>query len=331
MITSKDVARLSGVSQATVSRVLSNPDRVSPTLRRNVYEAMRMLNYVPHRGAQTLRGGRTSTVGIVVDDLLNPAMPLMLDEVTHALDAVGYRAIIWNANMSQSSAVRAIQERSIDGLIFTTATELSPELQAAIALGSPIVLINRTVDSLDCDKVVSRNTQGAFRVAEYLTKHAKRTVAFIEGPPIASTARQRSDTFILRMAELGNHIPVTRRFNGEFSYERASEVARLMLADDNPPDAIFCANDYMALGAIDAVRQHRASGGAECWVVGFDDIPMASWPAFDLTTVRQPFPEMVKKGVSLLLDRIENPDRKAQTIEFDCELVVRGSTGFLGP
>lgn len=322
MATSRDVARLAGVSQATVSRTLSSPEVVSPETRESVYRAMKALNYVPHRVAQTLKRGKTGTIGVVVADLLNPAMSYMLHEITRVLDGAGLRATIWHGGMSERGVVRGIRERSVDGVIFTTATENSEQLHTAVAIGMPVVLVNRTVDALECDRVTSNNTDGAAAVADYLVRYGRTAAAFVCGKHAASTARLRKESFLLRMAELGHPVPRHRRLLGEFSYERALEVTREALRSSDPPDAIFCANDLMAFGALDAVRE----SGRDCWVIGYDSLPMSAWASFNLTTVRQPFPEMISQGIDFLIDRIQDPDIPYRSVEFEPTLVVRGST-----
>ncbi|MCZ2401649.1 LacI family DNA-binding transcriptional regulator [Paenarthrobacter sp. Z7-10] len=326
MVTSRDVAELAGVSQATVSRAISSSSKLSAATAAKVHAAMATLGYVPHAGAQAMKTRRTNTVGVVVADLTNPFYPEVLDELTRELDAAGYRAVIWNAGGgSHSDALKAIREHAVDGVIFTTATEDSLELQAAVQRQSPIVLINRMVDGLDCDQVTSSNLAGGAAVADFLVQNGKFRPAFIGGTPAASTSRDREAGFLLRMAEQGHPVPDRFRFPGNFSHDVGAEIMRGLLAGPGCPDAVFCANDYMAFGAIDALRAHRDAGGDGCWIVGYDDVEMASWQSFDLTTVRQPSREMARAGTRMLLQRIASPGLPARRLEFPCQLIVRGS------
>lgn len=168
MVTSRDVAQLAGVSQATVSRALSSSSKITPETKARVQAEMEALGYVPHAGAQAMKTRRTNTIGVVVADITNPFYPEVLDELTKTkeLEAAGYRVVIWNAGGgSHHGALSAIRERAVDGVIFTTATEESPELHAALEWDSPIVLINRVVDGLECDQVTSDNLSGGAAVA----------------------------------------------------------------------------------------------------------------------------------------------------------------------
>lgn len=327
MVTSRDVARMAGVSQATVSRSMSHSSNVAPATRERVLAAMDSLGYVPHAGATAMRTRRTNTIGVVVADLANPFYPEVLDELTRNIAGAGFRVVIWNTGGgSQDDALTAIRERAIDGVAFTTATEESAELRAAVERNSPIVLINRSVSGVDCDQVTSSNRIGGAAVADYLVGSGKMNVAFIGGATNASTSRERSEGFLGRMVELGHPVPEELRFNGEYSYRLSAQITDGLLDRISRPEAIFCANDYMAFGALDSLRANGRSAPTDCWVIGYDDVDMAAWSSFDLTTIRQPSREMARTGAKLLLARIESPDRPTEHVEFPCHLIVRGST-----
>ena len=332
MVTSRDVARLAGVSQATVSRVMSSPAKLSPATAAKVHAAMEELGYVPHAGAQAMKTRRTRTIGVVVADLTNPFYSEILDELTKELDAAGYRVVLWNAGGgSHQNALTAIREHAVDGVIFTTATEESVELQAAVEKGSPLVLINRVVDRFECDQVTSSNRAGGALVADYLLANNKTRVAFIGGAQNASTSRDRAAGFLERMREASHPVPEELRLHGTFSHDVSAGFMERLLSLPERPQAVFCANDYMAFGALDALRRHGLSAPEDCWIIGYDDVEMAAWDSFSLTTIRQPSREMAREGARLLLDRIESPGQPPQRREFPCELIVRGSASPAGP
>lgn len=331
MVTSRDVAELAGVSQATVSRVMSSSPKLSPATKARVEAAMATLGYVPHAGAQAMKTRRTNTIGVVVADLTNPFYAEVLDELTRVLDVAGFRIVIWNAGGgSHDDALKAISEHAVDGVIFTTATEDSLELQAALEKDGPIVLINRVVESLDCDQVTSSNTEGGAAVADYLLAHDRTRVAFIGGTENASTSRDRGQGFLGRMAERGHPVPEQFRFQCGFSHDVSARVMDRLLNRADRPQAVFCANDHMAFGALDALRANQVQPH-ECWVIGYDDVDMAAWSSFSLTTVRQPSREMARIGAQLLVERIHSPDIASRRVNFHCDLIVRGSTGQAKP
>lgn len=326
-VTSRDVARLAGVSQATVSRVLTDGKIVSEGTRARVVAAMEKLGYVPHAAATAMKTRRTNTIGVVVADLANPFYQEALDELTTEISQAGYRVVVWNTGHgSRSDALVAIREKAVDGVAFTTATEESAELKAAVERNSPLVLINRTVSGIECDQVISENEAGAAAVADFVVTNDRSRAAFIGGSPNASTSRERRTGFLNRMAELGQPVDEALVFAGGFSHETSRNITLSLLASARLPDVLFCANDYMAFGALDAIKAVGLSPSQAPWVIGFDDVAMASWSSFDLTTVRQPSREMARIGTELLIARINDPLTPVTKKVFPCELVVRGST-----
>lgn len=327
MVTSRDVAKAAGVSQATVSRVMSSSGRIRLETRQKVQEAMKELGYIPHAGAQAMKTRRTNTIGVVVAELTNPFYAEVLDELTQFFADANYRVVVWNAGSdSHNDALKAIREHAVDGVAFTTATAESPELQAAVEKSSPIVLINRTLEGVDCDRVSSNNLAGGATVADYLVENRRRKIAFIGGTGTASTSRDRARGFLNRMQELGRPVHRSMRRDACFSHDLSTLAMQDFLALTVRPDAVFCANDYMAFGAMDALRRAGLRAPQDCWVIGYDDVECASWPSFDLTTVRQPSREMARIGAQMLIERIEDPTRPWQWREFPSEIIVRGST-----
>jgi LacI family transcriptional regulator len=150
-------------------------------------------------------------------------------------------------------------------------------------------------------------------------------VAFIGGAQNASTSRERGRGFLGRMAERGHAVPEHFRFDGGFSHDISAQITNRLLSRADRPQAIFCANDHMAFGALDTLRAHHIQP-PDCWVIGYDDVDMAAWDSFSLTTVRQPSREMARAGAEMMLNRIHSPKRAPQRVNFPCDLIVRGST-----
>lgn len=327
MATSRDVAKLAGVSQATVSRALSN-GTVSAATRARILEAAARVGYVPNLGARAMKTGRVNTVGVVVADLSNPFYPEILEALTATLDRAGQKVTLWNSDgPGNNAALGAIRGGSVDGVIFTTVTESSEPLRAALAGHSPVVLINRTVDSLPCDQVTSDNASGGAAVADYFVRNGHSRIAFVGGPPAASTARDRRAGFEQRLTELGVPLAPELIRTGSFSHDFGFTATSDLLRQAHPPTALLCSNDLIAFGALDAARMSDVEVPGQLWVVGYDDITMSSWPAFDLTTVHQPSKEMAEAGAQALLDRIDNPRSPLTRLMFRSHVVSRGSTG----
>ena len=329
MVTSRDVARLAGVSQATVSRVIQDRSNVRPATKERVQKALKDLGYVPNAMARAMRTQRSGIVGVVVARLTNPFFPQLLDALSEALADAGMKMFLWSSSDGHSdrAAITAFKGMSLDSVIFTTAQSDSEALSEAIDLGVPLVLINRSLEWVRCDQVTSDNMTGGATVAEYFLQNGHSRVGLVGGDPRTSTGLERSLGYTSRLEELGSGLAKSMHHTCDFTHEAGMLATQAMLRDAKPPSAIFCANDLLAFGALSAARVEGVRVPEDLWLVGYDDIDMASWPVFNLTTVRQPTADMARAAVTALIERAVDPSRPFRHIRFTGELIVRGSTG----
>jgi LacI family transcriptional regulator len=327
MANSRDVAKLARVSQATVSRViLGGP--VSQATRDRVVAAMESVGYVPDLGARAMKTGVTDTIGVVVDDLANPFYPYLLDALTAALDDAGKKVSLWTSNgRLNEAALDAIASRSVDGVIFTTVVETSEMLKAAIRRHSRFVLVHRGVEGLPADQVTTDNFDGGRIVAEFFVAGGHRTVAIVGANDSASTTRDRRRGFLHCLNSHGITLAPEYIAAHDYTYDFGYQSAGRLLNLSKPPTALFCTNDVSAMGALDRVRERGLRVPDDIWVVGFDDIPMASWKSYDLTSVRQPVDRLATIGTRLMLERLADGAKPVEKIVLGCELIRRGTTG----
>jgi len=319
------------VSQSTVSRVLRGDPGVRPEARERVLKALEQTRYEPNAAARAFRTHRSGSIGVVVARLSYPLFPAMLESIGAQLARLGFRTVVWDSEHGGDlPASRALRQRIVDGVILTAATAESEFLRDATGAGGPVVLVNRTVGGYEADQVSSDNRDGGRKVARYLLRNGRERIALIGGSSHASTIRDRERGFREGLEELGSPLPP--QFYGQVeSFSHAGhawgKVAAVRLLQlGTPPDAIFCVNDAIALGAIDGARSLGLRIPEDLWIVGYDDIELSSWDAYQLTTVRQPMSQMIERAISLLLARIDERDRP---IAFECfanELVIRQST-----
>ena len=327
-VTSHDVARMAGVSQATVSRVLRQDPKVRPATRDRVLRVLTETRYEPNAAARAFRTNRSGSVGVVVARLSYQLYPVMLEAIGAQLARLGQRMIVWDSEHGGDlPASRALRQGIVDGVILTAATRESEFLQDIRSPQSPVVLVNRTVDDYPSDQVSSDNLGGGMRVAEYLLRNDRRRIALIGGIPRASTIRDRERGLRETLQRAGvDLLPHFYERSETFSHASGQDAVTRLLELGTPPDAIFCVNDVLALGAIDGARALGVRVPEDLWVVGYDDIELASWGAYDLTTVRQPMEQMVAHAIDLLLAKIANRDKPLAHKCFPNELVIRRST-----
>lgn len=328
MATSSEVAREAGVSQATVSRVLNDDPRVAPETRARVLEAIERLNYTPNAIARGLVTSKTGLIGVVVSDIMNPFYPEFLEAITDTLGDHGLRTVLYNArNQGEDVYTRVLLEQRVDGIIFTSALRHSPMVHKLTERGFPLVLTNRYAEDVDCDIAIGDNLGGGRLAGERLLELGHRRIAVMAGDPETSTSHERLEGFKAALADAGVELDEELVRLCEFSSARTQEETQAVLTLDDPPTAIFCLNDLMAFGAVNGVRAAGLSIPEDVSVIGFDDIWMAGWQAFRLTTVHQPLAEMARSSVDLLIRRLEEPDRPVRKLVFGTHLVERATTG----
>jgi LacI family transcriptional regulator len=329
VVTSWDIARKAGVSQATVSRVINGSDRVAPETRLRVMEVVEQLGYAPNAIARGLVTSRTQLVGVIGSDVTNPFYPELLEAMSARLSDHGLKMLFYNTgrNTADGDYVRFLQEHRVDGFIFASATLDSEVVRELAEQSFPLVLTNRYVDDLDCDVVVADNVGGAAAAARHLLELGHQEIAIIEGSPNTSTSRDRVSSFRMELERAGVGVPDEFIARGEFLHDLAYRATAELLTLRRRPSAIFCANDLMALGAINAAIASGVRVPEEVSIVGFDAIAMSRWDAFRLTTVRQPISEMARACVDRLEKRIGAPELRTERLVFASELVVGSSTG----
>ena len=323
--TSHDVALAAGVSQPTVSRALRGDPSVAEATRQRVRDAAETLGYVPSERGRSLSTRRSGRIGVVVEDLGNPFYFELLDALHDRLERSDHRMVVLTPGRGDPERLERLVDGSTDGVVLTT-TLLGSELPARLLdRRFPFVLLNRIVDDVAADSCSLANVDGAATIAAALVRHRHHAIGAVFGPSDTSTGRDREIGF---RQELGRHgialrPELTRR--GPFAHETGHRAIRELLSDRPRPTAVFCANDVIAIGALNAARALDIAVPDELSIVGFDDISMAAWEVFQLTTVRQNLQAMCKTAIDLLLARIAEPDRPPQQHVLPARLVRRAT------
>ncbi|MEM6695404.1 MAG: LacI family DNA-binding transcriptional regulator [Pseudomonadota bacterium] len=325
-ITSHDVARLAGVSQSAVSRVFSGASASKATIAK-VRAAAEQLGYRPNPLARAMITGKSRIIGLLVAYLDNQFYPVALERLSKALQDRGYHVLVFTGTTLSDAPDALIQDLldyQVDGIITASVSISSALAKRCADAGIPVVLFNRGQDSAALSSVTSQNAAGGRAVAEFLVAGGHRRIAQIAGWQGSSTGRDRARGFRDGLAALG--VTPVAETDGMYDRAAAAQAARVLMEAPAPPDALFVGNDHMAFAVIDMLRGALGLDvpGAVS-VVGFDDVPMAAWGAYDLTTVRQPLEQMIDHTVATLLRQIDDPGHATERIVLETSLIVRGS------
>lgn len=325
--TIRDVARRAELSVASVSRALNGHESVRPETRARVIAAADALGYVPHAGARSLSMARTHAIGVVLPDLHGEFFSELLRGMDSEAKHLGLQLLLSNMHADVDQAVQALRAMRgrVDGLVLMAPQTSSAPLLDALPPGLPAVLVNSPGDAGGRPAFRIDNRAGAAAVVEHLVGAGRRYILHIAGPDSNVDAQERAEGFLAAMRRLAPGADA-RVMAGDFSEEAGEAAARAILAGDAPVDAVFAANDMMAIGCLQALRTAGVDVPGRIAVAGFDDVPVARY--LSLTTIRVRIAEIGGRAVLALNDLLEAdgelPPRAAE-LQLP-ELVVRGTT-----
>lgn len=321
--TSYDVARLAGVSQSAVSRCFRPGSSISPDKKKAIQKAAATLGYQPNAIASGLITKRSNLVAVLISNLTNLYYPEVLAELTHRLTAEGIRVLLF-ALQSESDVDAALDQvwrYRVDGAI--SAARLSAvQLRAFERHRVPVVLYNRFAEGEPVPSVCCDSIGGERLLVDRLVAAGHRVFGIIAGPDDSFVGNQRVDGARSRLAEHGLEAAIVQ---GAFDHDSGAAALRALMARTKP-DAVICANDLMAIGAIDAARyEFGLVLPDDLSVVGFDGVGPAAWPSYRLTTIRQPVRRMTDAAVAMLLERVADPSLPHEVRSFAGALIEGSS------
>ena len=329
--TIRDVAERARVSVASVSRVLTGAGAVTEPTRLKVLEAVEALAYVPHSGARSLSTSRTDTVGVILPDLFGEFFSELIRGMDVAARANGLHLIVSSSHDDASEAAAAIRSMRgrVDGLIVLSPHLDSANLAHSLAGRLPVLLMNGGANDAGRPSMVVDNLGGAVAAVEHLLAQGRQRIVHIGGPSGNLEARERQAGYVQAMTAAG-HEPLI--VAGAFTQASGHDATALLLAEGVRPDAIFAANDMMAIGALLALQDAGVRCPEDVAVVGFDDVPIAALVRPALTTLRIEIAETGRRAMDRLValiaassDPQATPDAACETIR--PQLVVRQSCG----
>lgn len=330
MPTVKDVAQLANVSTATVSRTLSNPDKVQKSTRIRVQTAAKRLGYAPNAMARSLRRRESKTVLVILPDIANPFFSDIIHGIEDVAQGADYKVLLSDADHSVDRALYFMElydSKQVDGILLLTADVPRDVFEMHHRVDSvPLVMAceyftNSTLPVVDID-----NLGSAKHAVDYLLSLGHTRIAVITGPlrnPICAD-RLRGYQQSLRAADI---VPDPALIvEGEFDFQSGFNSAHQLLSGDHRPTAIFCQNDEMAIGALNAAKELAIEVPIELSVIGFDNIQFSEYCEPPLTTVHQPRQLIGEKAMKSLLDRLQNKKTMLHQ-SLATELIIRKSAG----
>jgi LacI family repressor for deo operon, udp, cdd, tsx, nupC, and nupG len=328
MATMKDVAQLAGVSTATVSRALMNPDKVSPTTRKRVEDAVLESGYAPNSLARNLRRNESKTIVAIVPDICDPYFSEIIRGIEDAAVEHGYLVLLGDScqqKRRESSFVNLVLTKQADGMLLL-GTDLP--FDASIAEQKnlpPMVMACEYSPELELPTVHIDNLTSAFEVVNYLTQVGHENIAEISGPESATLCHFRHQGYLQALRRTNLTMNPAYRVFGDFTFESGAKGIQQLLELPTPPSAVFCHNDMMAIGAIQEAKRLGLRVPQDLSVVGFDDIKFAQYCDPPLTTVAQPKYEIGRQAMLMMLEVLRGNDVHAGSRLLETKLVIRES------
>lgn len=331
-ITIRDVAERVGVSASTVSRALNvhTRDLIMPETVERVLQVARDLGYQPNRFAYALKKRKSFAVGVLIPNLQDPLFPPIIRGIEHVFNRSGYTAVVANTDddaAQEAVALERLRRLAVDGFIVATALRRDVVVEECLRQGAPLVLVNRTVDSLDVDEVVTDDGAGVRAAIEHLISLGHRRIAHVAGPQDLSTGYSRCRAFMSCVRDLGlEHDDGLIEVAASFRLLEGQVACARLLARRNDFTAIVAGNDLLALGCIDVLRERSLDCPRDVSVVGHNDMPMVDRMPPPLTTLAIPHYEMGAEAARSVIERIDNPAGARRAVLLRPKLIVRKST-----
>jgi LacI family transcriptional regulator len=330
MATMRTVADLAGVSTATVSHVINDTRAVSAPLTARVLEAMERLDYHPDVVARSLRRRETLTIGLLVPSVEIPFFARVAESIQAAANEAGYSVILASSGWSlerELHHLKTLLAHRVDGLVCISLLLTADHLAPMLRRGTPVVLFERAMPSLEVDAVEIDNFQGAYDATAHLIALGHRRIGCITGIPNSTLNETRIRGYQQALAGADIVVAPSLIRAGDYTAAEGVRHTHALLDTLDPPTAIFAFNDLMAMGVMQAAHERGLRVPADLAVIGFDGLLLTQHTCPPLSTVEQPVAEMGASAIAMLLDRVkERADGPARVKTFPATLVARAST-----
>lgn len=335
-LTIKDIAKLAGVSQATVSRVLNNSAPVKEETKKRIEQIIKEHNYIPNAVARGLSKNETNTIGIIIPDISNPFFCEVIKGISFESDKNNLNMILCDTNENQQKEIdflSGLKKEKLKGIIITPVSDTnefnSDYTNLLESMNVPITLVDRDVKYSNFDGVFIDNIKGSFDATTALIHEGHNEIAIIAGPVTSKPGRDRLRGY--KKAHMMNNLPINEDliFYGDYSLQSGYENVKKILDSKLNPTAIFSCNNLMTLGVLKALRELHLKVPQDIALIGFDDIEVIDILGLDVSSVSRPTYEMGKIAMEILLQQINKSDKgkdnTVNRITLIPQLILRGS------
>lgn len=329
MATIHDVAEDAGVSPTTVSRYLNRRIELPPSTAARIDAAIRKLDYRPNMLARRLSTGKTEAVALVTPEIREPFFAEIASAFEDEADRHGYTVFITSTRSDHGREVASLErldDRHVDGLVLMTNTADDGKLARLVGSRRNVVIMDEDIPGVAVPRIFVENEAGAYAATCHLIEHGHRRIGYIGGPPGLLTVSERRAGYVRALSEAGLALTPDLIAMGSFASEVARAATLRLLAQPDPPTAIFASSDYIAIGAVMGLREAGATIGVDVSLVGFDDMPLGSLLTPPLSAVRQPVEAMGRLGFQLLFALLNDEPVRPVT-RLPVELIRRQSVG----
>lgn len=330
----KAIANATGVSSATVSRVINNSGYVKDETRQKVLKVIQENNYIPSAVARSLSTQDTSTIGVIIPDIENPFFSSVIRGISDVAEMNDFNILFFGTNETaamEHSFLKTVQSQRLKGVIIAPVSEIDMETRDYLlrldSTGIPVVLIDRDIKDTNFDGVFVDNVKSSYEGVEALIKAGHRRIAIITGPNTSKPGKERLLGFKKVMKAYKLDIPPEYIASGDFKVLKAYDKTEELLALPNPPTAIFTSNNLTTLGCLKYLTEKKIQIGKDLSVLGFDDIEMLRMIDFKLSVIDRDVNMQGKEAMNILLHRLENPKQSKgpKRIILPHHIILRGS------
>ncbi|MFN2109533.1 MAG: LacI family DNA-binding transcriptional regulator [Anaerolineae bacterium] len=327
-VTIQDVAEAAGVSRQTVSRAINNRGEIRPETRAEILRIATEMDYRPSSIARGLATQRTGTLGLIVPDVANPFFAEVALGAEHEAYAAGYNVFLCNTNEDperEIAVLRSLEDKRVDGVILCSSRIEDDTLRESLSHHTCVVLVNRRLNGDDFGCVIIDDEKGGHDITWHLLNTEHRAIGFLSGPPASRSGQKRMMGYRTAMTEAGIAYDPEWMQPCSPSVEGGHEVAKALLKNHPEITALFCYNDLVAIGALQASQDLELAIPDALAIVGFDDIPLAALVTPPLTTCHVSRYEMGAQAMNMLLERVNGCTTECQQVLLQPELVIRAS------